>query len=123
MSRRFRKTVFVCCGNGMSQTIEAATVEEAKIKFEQDNKITATDCHGPFTTKKTSAKVEYTNVVFSGESKNAIYNDWYVKALLTKEPHNCAYLLFDKRVDGKKMPKPQGSIIVKIDYLKDMNSK
>jgi len=121
---RSRKVVFVCCGiveeKSVSNTIEASSSEEALQKFEETNKVKAESCHGPFVTKKVIQKEKYTSVAFSGENKNAIYDDWYVKALFTNEPHNCAYLLFDKRVDGKQAQKPQGTFIVKRDYLKEI---
>ncbi len=124
MNRKPRKVVFVCCGlvEGavISNTIEADSPEEAQKKFEDETKAKAEGCHGPFYAKKIAIKEECNNVQFSGESQKAIYNNWYVTALLTSEPRNCAYLLFDRRVDGKKMPRPSGTIIVKKDYLEEI---
>ncbi len=124
MNRKSRQVVFVCCGlvSGVivSNTIEAETLEEAQKKFEKENKVKAEGCHGPFYVKKIPIKEECNNVQFLGESRKAIYNNWYVTALLTSEPPNCAYLLFDRRVDGKKMPRPNGTIIVKKDYLEEI---
>ena len=124
MSKRHEKTVFVCCGSldekVISKTIEANTQEEAKCLFEKEFLTVAIDCHGPFTQKKIIEKISYTNVKLSGESKSLIYNNWFVKALFTNEPQDCAYLIFDRRVDGKKMPKPQETIIVKKEHLKEL---
>jgi len=124
MSRAPRKFVFVCCGLSdgkiVSSTVEALTSTEALSLFEVQEKIQGTVAHGPFSRKKVIIKEENQAVIFNGESCNAIYNDWIVKALFTSEPKNCAYLLFDKRVDGKKAVKPAGTFIVKRDYLKDI---
>lgn len=124
MSKRHEKTVFVCCGISgtgvVSKTIEADTQEIAKSIFEKDNAINMISCHGPFFQKKIIEKINYTNVKLSGESRSLIYNDWFVKALFTNEPQDCAYLIFDRRVDGKKIPKPKETIIVKKDLLKEL---
>jgi hypothetical protein len=120
-----RPSVYVCCSilnNALvSKAVEARSQDEAISEFEQSAGIKVLACHGPYDKKKSLKKTEVkTNVVFSKEKINAIYDNWYVKAIFTIEPVNCAYLLFDKRVDGKNAPKPQGTIIVNRDYLKEI---
>lgn len=124
MSRRRgpRQIVFVCSSAKDSQVIskivQAETSEDALKLFEDEFQIKAQIVQGPFYKKKVGVLNTTRNVQFANKSKKAIYNDWIVNALLLKEPENSAFLLFEKRVDGKQMSKPKGTFIVKIDDLR-----
>ena len=123
MSRRgARQIVFVCSSiidqKLVSHTIEATTTEEAVEIFLKEYQVKAQVVHGPFYRKKQGVLDNTRSIKFTGQSKTAIYNDWLVNALILKDPENCAYLLFDKRVDDKKVPKPVGTFIVKLDDLR-----
>lgn len=123
-----RKIFYVCGGvvEGVlvSQTIEASSPEEASIIFQREKQILPQNVQGPFYQKKEKIRIVPTEeVTFTSQSIKAIFGDWYVTALLTKSPENCAYLLFDRRVDGKKLPKPKGTYIVKLDNLRNYNEE
>lgn len=119
-----RAILFVCsaCENNqlISHKIEAKTSEEALELFEKEYSVKVQSIHGPFHEKRVGVLDSTKNIKFNGQSKTAVYNGWIVNALFLKDPENCAYLLFDKRVDDKKMPKPTGTFIVKIDDLRNI---
>lgn len=116
-----RKTFFVCSAirdnELISKTINASTQKEADKLFEQQYLLVPQISIGPFYRARTRPDIQ--KVIFTGKSKTAIYDDWIVNALLVKEPENCAFLFFDRRVDGKKMIKPS-DMIVKLDELKEI---
>lgn len=119
-----RPTEFVCCGLSNnrinSKSIEAKTAEEAISLFEKEFGFKPENIHGPYYRQRAGILDNTREIEFSNEKKKAIYRDWDVIACLLKHPANCAYLLFDKRVDGKKVPKPVGTFIVKLEELKDL---
>lgn len=120
--RRPRQIIYVCSAfhNQMllSHTVEAINDEDAMKKFEEKYGAKAQIINGPFFRKRSFGLPNAQNIKFAGKSVEAIYNEWLVSALLLKEPVNCAYLLFDKRVDNKKLPKPAGTFIVKLDDIR-----
>lgn len=123
-----RKIFYVCSGvvEGalVSQTIEASSPEEASIIFQKEKMIVPQSVQGPFYQKKEKIRITPTEeVTFTSQSIKSIFGDWYVTALLTKNPENCAYLLFDRRVDGKRLPKPKGTYIVKLENLRNYNEE
>jgi hypothetical protein len=117
-----RPVVFVCIGNNssdfISKVIEAVSQEDAALLFSTETGITAKTIHGPFRPKRVQVLDNTRTLKFSNEQKQAIYNDWEVNALFLKEPENHAYLVFIKRVDGKKLPAPKGTVVVPISELK-----
>lgn len=119
-----RQTVYVCCsvidGKLISKMIESDNSEDAMLVFFKDNNVKAQVVHGPFFIKRAGVMDNTREVVFSGSSKRAIYKEWHVNALLLKDPENSAYLLFDRRVDGKKIPKPTGTFVVHVDELRNL---
>jgi hypothetical protein len=118
-----RQTVYVCCsitndGELINKIIAAASPEEAGNLFLEQSTIKAKEILGPFYKKRTQV-LENTRVLkFSNQTKKAIFNDWLVNAFLLKEPENQAYLVFIKRVDGKKASTPVGTITVPVSDLR-----
>jgi len=123
MSRRGPKpTYYVCNGligdNLISKQIEAATSEDANKIYEKIFGIKPQTLFGPFFKKRVNAIDNIKAIKFSNRSFRALYNGWEVVAIELKDPKNSAYLLFDKRIDSKKMSKPTGTFIVNIDELR-----
>jgi hypothetical protein len=118
-----RKIFFVCSvitetGELLNKIIEAQSHDEASTIFFQQQSIKPKEILGPFYKKKTQV-LENTRVLkFTSQSKKAYYNDWEVNAILLEEPKDYAYLIFIKRIDGKKMPLPKGAITVPISELR-----
>jgi hypothetical protein len=126
MSKRGpRPVVFVCIGVGnntetfISKIIQAVSQEEAASLFLEQTGVKAKTIHGPFRPKRAQVIENTRTLKFSDKKQEkAVYNDWEVNVLFLKEPENHAYLLFIKRVDGKKQPAPKGTIIVPVSNLR-----
>lgn len=124
--RRTRQIFFVCSAVSesnqlLSELVPASSVEEAtKLFFEKCNQ-KAQSVFGPFYKKKTQVLENTMSIVFSTLKKKAEYNGWQVLATVLKHPENHAFLLFNKRIDGKILPKPQGTIVVPIHDLRFTN--
>jgi hypothetical protein len=129
MSRRGpRPVVFVCIGVGnntetfISKVIQAVSQDEAASLFLEQTNVKAKTIHGPFRPKRAQVIENTRTLKFSDKKQEkAVYNDWEVNVLFLKEPENHAYLLFIKRVDGKKQPAPKGTIIVPVSNLRFNN--
>lgn len=123
MKKGSRKTLFVCSAYDnskkqlISKAVEADTRDSAVSSFKDQNSIDAEIILGPFFLKKTNVLNQEINIKFSGESKKAIYNDWYVKAMMLSHPNEFAYVFYDKRIDDKKAQKPVSNL-VRIEELK-----
>ena len=121
--RRMRQTFFVCAaismdGKLLTRIIAAETPKEASELFLQETIIQAKEVLGPFFKKRTQI-IENTRVLkFTAQQKRAIYDNWIVDAFMLQEPVDQAYLVFIKRVDGKKLPPPKGTITVPISDLR-----
>lgn len=120
-----RPVVFVCVGidpnkpnDPVSKQITAASQNEAASLFLEMTKVKAKAIHGPYRMKRAQVMENTRNLRFTDQSKKAIYNDWEVTAFWLKEPENHAYLIFHKRVDDQKQPKPQGTIVVPVSDLR-----
>lgn len=119
-----RPVVFVCVGidieknDVISKQITAASQSEAASLFLEQTKIKAKNIHGPYRPKRAQVIENTRSMKFAERSRKAFYNDWEVTAFDLKEPENHAYLVFIKRVDNQKQPKPQGTIIVPISDLR-----
>ena len=126
MSKRGpRPVVFVCIGNDrektgefVSKVIQATSQDEAASLFLEQTGIKIKTIHGPFRPKRAQVMENTRTLKFANEQKRALYNDWEVNALFLKEPENHAYLIFLKRVDGKKQPAPKGTIVVPVSDLR-----
>lgn len=118
-----RQVVFVCSaivnGKLVSEMIEQETSEEAQARFSKKYNSKPESILGPFYRKRTGVLMNAgaAQVRFTGKSKLAVFNDWYVKAMILEVPEECVWVFFDTRVDGKKQPKPQ-SFIMKAEELK-----
>ena len=125
--RRTKRPIFYICNaiqNNIliSQKIEAQSLDEALGIFEKEFKIKAQNFHGPFAYRR-DRSLGSREIVFGTRSINAIFNDWKVKAILLKNPPDCAFLLFQERVDGKKVARPKGTFIIKCEDLKYETNK
>lgn len=125
MSRRqAREIVFVCSsisnnGELISQIIIGTTPAEASTLFLEQNQVSVQTVLGPFYKKKTQILETTRSLQFaSPEFKKAEYNGWLVNAFMLVEPADQAYLIFLKRLDGKKIPMPKGTIIAPISDLR-----
>ena len=121
VQRRTPKPTFYICdaiksGALISKKIKATTIDDAMNIFETTYGVRAQVFHGPFVERQ-DRTLGTKEIVFSSQSLQAIYNDWKVKAILLKNPPNCAYLFFQERVDGEKANKPKGIFIVKCEDL------
>lgn len=117
-----RSMFFVCSAirdqELISQTIKAMTQKESDKLFEKQFGILPQISIGPFYRARIRPDIQ--KIVFTGQSRVAIYDDWVVNALLVKEPENCAFLLFERRVDGKKITSKPSDTIVKLDELREI---
>jgi hypothetical protein len=118
-----RKTVFVCVGLSekvgvITKTITAPTADEASKLFVEQYLFIPKEILGPFFKKRISIIEAGVDLKFTGETKRAIYDNWFVNAFICKDPADRALLIFNKRVDSKKMPIPKGTIHVPISDLR-----
>ena len=119
-----RPIEYVCCtidnNKLISKSMEASSSEEAMKQFELEFGKEPDNIHGPFHRKREGVLDNTREIEFSGERIKAVYKDWFVIASILNYPKNSAYLLFDKRTDGKKMPKPSGTFIIKLEESKEI---
>lgn len=120
--------VFVCVsvdpdkpGDIVSRQIQATSQNEAASFFFEQTGLKAKVVHGPYRPKRAQVIENTRTLRFSDVQKSAIYNDWEVKAVFLLEPADSAYLIFMRRVDGKKQPQPQGTIVVPLSDLRFHN--
>lgn len=123
--REPRPIVFVCIGmdkkNGdfISKVIPAPSQIEAGTLFFEQTNISARTIHGPFRPKKAQILENTRTLKFSDQKQfKTTYQEWVVNALPLKEPENHAYLLFIRRLDGKKQTPPKGTIVVPLTELR-----
>lgn len=127
MNRRRKRQIYYVCSalsesnELLSESIPAASVEDATKIFVEKCGTKPQTIFGPFFKKKTQVLENTTNIRLSNLKKKAEYNGWIVLATILKYPENYAFLLFNKRIDGKNLPKPQGTIVVPIHDLRFIN--
>jgi hypothetical protein len=114
--RAKRPILFVCSAilnkTLISEVLEAPEKKVAQRIFEEKFQIAPTFIFGPFFKKRIFIEpIPCTDLVLSGEVKKAEFNGWLVRANILKNPPNCAFLLFESRIDGKKMSKPQNKVV------------
>ena len=119
--RRTKRPIFYICNAIkdnllISQKIEAQSLDEALYLFEREYNIKAQSFHGPFAYRR-DRSLGTKEIIFSNNSISAIFNGWKVKAILLNNPPDCAFLLFQERIDGKKISRPKGTFIVKCEDL------
>lgn len=117
-----RQIVFVCAsaadGELNVKMIPASSPSEATELFFKQFGHNPTEVLGPFYKKRTQVIEETRVLIFTNQTKKAVYNDWVVNAFILKEPENQAYLVFIRKVDGKKAPLPKGTITAPISDLR-----
>lgn len=116
MRQKARAIVYVCSavkeGKLISSMIETKTMDDSYVFFEKENGIKPQVVLGPFYKKRTSVLDKNCEIKFKpDQSKRAIYNGWYVTAMILSSPAESAYLFYDRRVDGQKIPKPNLTIV------------
>lgn len=117
-----RQIVFVCAGISntgelLTKIIPAVTPAEANDLFVEQFSISPKEVLGPFFKKRTQILETTRELKFTNEIKRATYEGWIVNAFFLKEPEDQAYLVFLKRIDGKKIAAPKGTITVPIADL------
>jgi hypothetical protein len=122
MSDRQRAAFFVCAavdnnGSLLFRKIQAATLQEASVLFQQEFHVEPSQVSGPFYKKRVKKTKEPQGLQFSSHSKKALYNGWIVNAHLLTHPADQAFLVFIQRQDRQKMPSPKGIITVPITQL------
>ena len=124
MRRKARSVIYVCSAikenNLISKMIESSSVEESYSIFEKDNGIKPQVVLGPFFKKKTGILNKNFDIKFKfGQNKQGIYNGWHVTAMPLLNPEDSVYLLYNKRIDGQKVQKPQ-AMVVKTKEIQDL---
>ena len=114
--KMIKETVFVCSviknGELISKTITASSLDEVKKIFETEYSIEPKNISGPFYYRKSNVIKKNTEIKFQpGNSKKAVYKGWRITAMPLETPPNSAFIFFDQRIDGQKMPKPDTTII------------
>lgn len=126
MNKRIPRPVFFVCAainiektDVISKSIQAVSQNEAALLFFDLTGVKTTAIHGPFRPKKAQVIENTRSLKFTNEPpKQAFYNDWEVNAFFLKEPEGHAYLIFIKKIDGKKQSPPNGTIIIPISDLR-----
>jgi hypothetical protein len=120
-----RPVVFVCVAIKPNQTneivsevIQAVSQDEAASLFFEQAGVKAKIIHGPFRPKRAQVMENTRTLKFANEQRSALYNGWEINAFFLKEPENHAFIVFIKRVDGKKQQAPLGTIVVPISDLR-----
>jgi hypothetical protein len=124
MRRKARTVIYVCSAIKenvlLSKMIESLTVEDSCILFEKEYGIKPQIMYGPFYKKKTGILDKNFDIKFKiGQNKQGIYNGWHVTAMPLMSPPDSVYLLYNKRVDGKKIQKP-GAMVIKSKEIQDL---
>lgn len=120
---RHRPIYFVCAavntdGDLVCKTIQATGVGDAIELFKKEFSLAPQQSFGPFYKKRTQIMEKTRELKFTNVCKKAEYNGWLVNAIFCEEPADQAFLVFLKRVDGKKVPMPQGAITAPISELR-----
>ena len=123
MRRHSRPIYFVCCavspdGDLIAKNIQATALSDVIEIFKKEFTIAPQQSFGPFYKKRTQVLENTRELKFTNECKKAEYNGWMVNAFFLKMPEDQAYLVFVKRMDGKKLPIPKGAITVPVSELR-----
>lgn len=124
MRRKARSVIYVCSAIKenilVSKMIESSSVEDSYFLFEKENGIKPQIVLGPFFKKKTGTLNKNFDIKFKfGQNKQGIHNGWQVTAMPLLSPEDSVYLLYNKRIDGQKIQKPQ-AMVVKIKEIQDL---
>lgn len=123
MRRKERIIIYICSsikdGNLISSQIETQTIEEALSIFEKENNIKAESIFGPFYRKRTSNLKKNSEIKFKiGKNIQAVYDNWNITAMPLITPENSVYVMFNNRIDNKKITKPNPTVL-KITEIKE----
>jgi|ERR1700723_2980374 len=123
--RKARPIFFVCTalserGDLLSKMINAPILSDARQLFKNEFGIEPKEIFGPFYKKQTQILETTRTLKFAQQDakKTAIYHDWYVDVFFLIDPIDHAYLIFQRRVDDKKVAPPKGTITVPITDLR-----
>lgn len=124
MQRKSKIITFVCSAikNNilLSKMIDAPTVEDSCFIFEKEFEIKPHIVYGPFYKKKTGILNKNFDIKFKfGPNKHGIHNGWHITAMPLINPPDSAYLLYNKRVDGQRLAKPN-AIVIKMKEIQDL---
>jgi len=130
MSRRGARPIFFVCaalseqGELLTKIVNATTSLEAKKLFKDEFNVDPKEIMGPFHKKQTQILETTRTLKFAQQNKKqvAIYHDWYVDAFFLTDPVDHAYLIFQKRVDDKKVAPPKGTVTVPITDLRFLSN-
>jgi hypothetical protein len=125
-TRKPRPIVFVCIGmknasEFVSKVIRATSQAEAVSLFMEQTQVQAQEIHGPFRPKKAQVLENTRTLRFTDRCEKVEYDGWEVNAMFLKEPADQAYLIFIRRLDGKKYPAPKGTVVVPVSQLRTIN--
>jgi hypothetical protein len=116
-----RQVLFVCAAlidnKLVAKTVPALCKIDANNAYQKEFGVIPHDTLGPFYKKRESIEPPR-ELKFSNKTKKAQYRDWLVTAFLLDDPKDQAYLVFLKKVDGKKATLPSGVITVPITDLR-----
>jgi hypothetical protein len=124
MARNPREIVFVCAAikdnNLIQEEIVATVLEEAYDIFEKNYNIKPQIVQGPYYRKKLGKLNKDFDIRFKfGENLHGIYDGWEITAMPLINPANSVFVLFDRRVNGELMKKPQ-SIVLRMDEIEGL---
>lgn len=131
MSRRGARPIFFVCaavseqGELLTKIVNATTSLDAKKLFQGEFGVNPKEIMGPFHKKQTQI-LEVTRelkFVKNDKSRRAIYHDWLVDAFLLSDPPEHAYLVFQKRIDDKKVTPPKGTVTVPVTDLRFVSNE
>lgn len=113
--REVKKTIYICAGIKNNELCfletEALSKQDAIsnyiLKYNEEPK----EVSGPFLFRRENSKRKLTNIKFSNKSFSGIYNGWRVIANELTFPNSYVFLLYDSRVDGLKLKKPENEMV------------
>lgn len=117
MRRKERIIIYICNSiknnKLVSKQIEARTLEDATTIFEKEYQAKAETVFGPFYRKKTGNLKINSEIKFNpiGENIQGVYDNWNITAMKLINPKDCVYVMFNNRIDDKKIPKPKPTIL------------
>lgn len=128
MSRREARPIFYVCAALIDQklilkTIQGITQQEAMDQFASQYGTQPTEVQGPFYKKRFQVLETTRELKFTSQVKKAVFNGWIVNAFTLIEPADQVFLVFIKRIDGKKMASPKGTITVPLSQIKVIHNE
>ena len=111
-----KETYYICVGlnkDGKLCTLESEALTKVDAIFNFINKydFSPDDVFGPFSARREGSRRKMTNVKFSTNSYDGIYNNWNVSVTELTSPKNYVFVLFNSTVDGSKQKVPNGEVV------------